>query len=111
MLRKCVYPYEYMDDQKKFNETILPEKHNFYSNLSMKDITDSDYNHTKRVCKDGEIKNLIEHHDLYFKSNTLLWADVFENFRKFCLELYQLDPASKISFSPRISMASSFKKG
>ena len=59
-LRKDVYPYEYMDDCEKFNETTLPEKEEFCRNLNMEDITDADYIHAKRVCKDFEIKNLSE---------------------------------------------------
>ena len=55
LLRKGVYPYEYMDGWEKFNEATLPEKE-FYSNLNMEDITDADYIYVKRVCKDFEIK-------------------------------------------------------
>ena len=80
-----------MDDWEKFNETTLPEKEEFYSNLDLEDFTEADYMHAKRVCKDFEIKNLGEYHDLYLKSDTLLLADVFENFRKMCLKVYQLD--------------------
>ena len=54
----------------------------------MRDITDADYAHVKRVCKDFEIKNLGEYHDLYVQSNTLLLADVFENFQNMCLKIY-----------------------
>ena len=57
LLRKGGYPYEYMDDWEKFNETTLPEKEEFYNNLNMEDITDADYMHAKRVCKAFEIKN------------------------------------------------------
>ena len=60
----------------------------------MKDITDGDYAHAKKVCKNFEMKNLEEHHDLYVQSVTLLLADVFENFRNMCLEIYEIDPAS-----------------
>ena len=63
----------------------------------MQDITDSDYAHAKRVCKDFEIKNLGEYHDLYVQSNTLLLADVFENFRYMCLKKYEIDPAKFLS--------------
>ena len=64
----------------KFNETSLPEKEDFYVHLNFEDITDADYGLIKRVCKDFEIKELGENHDLYVKSNTLLLSDVFENF-------------------------------
>ena len=58
MLKKGVYPYEYMDECKKFNETTLPEKEEFYSNLNMEDITDADDMHAKRVSKDFDIKKM-----------------------------------------------------
>ena len=82
-----------MDDWGKFNETSLPVKENFYSHLNMEDITDADYSWAKRVCKNFEIKKLGEYHDLYIQSNTLLLADVFENFGNMCLKIYELDPA------------------
>ena len=63
----------------------------------MEDITDVDYMHAKRVYKD--LKNLDEYNDLYLKSNTLLLADVFENFRKMCLKIYHLDPVKFLSAS------------
>ena len=59
LLRKSVYPYEYMDDWEKFIETTLLKKEKFYSNLNMEEITDADYKHGKRVCKDFKIKNLV----------------------------------------------------
>ena len=66
-----------MDDCEKFNETLLPKKEDFYSNLNMEDITDADYAHAKRVCKDFELKNVEEYHDLYAQRNTCLLTDVF----------------------------------
>ena len=90
LLRKGVYPYEYMDDWGKFNETLLPEKEDFYSHLNMEDITDADYAHAKTVCKDFKIKDLGEYHDFYVQSDTLLLGDVFENFRNMCLIKYKL---------------------
>ena len=81
LLRKGVYPYEFMDIWKKFNETTLPEKYHFYSSLNMEQTTDSDYNHSKRACKDCEMKNLAKYPDLYFKSNILLIANVFETLK------------------------------
>ena len=63
------YPYEYVDDWEKFNETSLPEKEDLYSHLNMEDISDADYKHAKRFCKDFQIKTLGEYHDLYVESD------------------------------------------
>ena len=109
LLRKGVYPYEYMDDWEKFNETTLPEKE-LYSNLNMEDITDSDFMHAKGLSKDFEIKHLAEYHDLYLKSDTLLLTDVFENFRKMCLKIYHLDPVKFISAPPGLAWQVALKK-
>ena len=72
-----------MDDWKKFNETLSPLTEHFYIHLNMQNITDPDYAHTKRVCKDIEIKDPGEYHDLHVQSNTLFLAGVFENFYVF----------------------------
>ena len=63
----------------------------------MEDIADANYMHGKKVCKDFEIKNLGEYHDLHLKSDTLLLADVSEKFRKMCLKIYEIDPAKFLS--------------
>ena len=73
LLRKGIYPYEYMDDWEKFNKTTLSEKEEFYSNLNVEEIMDVDYMHGKRVCKDFETKNIGKYHDLYLKSHTYFW--------------------------------------
>ena len=62
-------------------KTSLPAEEGFYSHSNIKDITDPNYAYVKRVCKDFEIKNLGEYHDLYVKSDTILLADIFENFQ------------------------------
>ena len=85
-----------MNDWEKFNEASLPEKYNFSSHLNMEDITDADYAHAGRACKELEIENLGEYHD-FFQSNMLLLADVFENFQNTCLNVYELDPAKFLS--------------
>ena len=91
LLQKGVYPDEYMDEWEKINKTSLPEKEDFYSHLNMEDIIAADYVQAKRVCKDFEMKNLGEYHDLYLHSDTLLLADVFENIRNMCIKIYELD--------------------
>ena len=98
-----------MDDWEKFNETSLPEKEDFYSHLNMEDITDANYVHAKEVCKDFEIKNLGEYHDLYVQSDPSVLADVLENFRNMCLEIYELDPAKFLS-APGLAWQAALKK-
>ena len=74
------------------------QKHqDFYSNLNMEGITDIDYRQANRVFKKFKLKNLGDYHDLYVQSDTLLLADVFENFRSKCIEIYELDPALSLS--------------
>ena len=97
LLRKGVYPYEYMDGWDKFNDTSIPNKESFYSNLTMENITEMDYIHANNVFKTFKLNNLCDYHDLYVQSDTLLLADVFENFRKACIKTYELDPAHFIS--------------
>ena len=97
MLRKGVYPYEYVGNWEKFDETSLPNKEYFYSNLNMEDINDIDYRHAYNVFKRFELENLGEYHDLYLKSDTLLLVDIFENFRDMCIKEYELDPAHFLS--------------
>ena len=70
-----------MDDWENFNGTSLPEKEDFYCHLNMEDITNADYTHAKSFCKNLKIKKLGEYYDLYVQSDTLLFANVFENFR------------------------------
>ena len=65
LLGKGVNLYENMDDWKQFNETLLPEREDFYSHLNMEDIADPDYAHAENVSQDFEIENLGEYHDLY----------------------------------------------
>ena len=93
LVRKGVYPYEYLDDWNKFDETKLPPIEKFYSKLNLSGISQEDYDHAQRVWKEFNIKTLGDYHDLYLKTDVLLLANVFETFRKTCLEHYQLDPA------------------
>ena len=108
LLRKGVYPCEYMDSWKIFDETPLPDKEAFYSNLYMEDITDVDYKHANNVFKNFKLKHLGEYHDLYFQSDTLLVADVFENFGNTCTEIYELDPSHFLS-APRLAWQACLK--
>ena len=75
----------------------------------MEDITDVDYRHAKRVFKNLSNENLADYHDLYVQSDTLLLADVFENFRNMCIKVYELDPAHFLS-APELAWQAFLKK-
>ena len=81
----------------------------FYSSLNMEDITYVDYRHAKKVFKNFNNKNLGDYHDLYVQSDTLLLADIFENFRNKCIEIYELDPAHFLS-APGLAWQACLKK-
>ena len=102
MRKKGVYPYDYMDSFEKFNKTELPTKEEFYSILNNEHITDEDYSHAQKVWNTFQLQTMGEYHNLYLKSDILLLADVFENFRKTCLQYYKLDPCHYFT-SPGLS--------
>ena len=91
--RKGVYPYEYMDSFDRFEETQLPPKEKFYSSLTDESISDSDYQHAQEVWTTFNCRTIGDYHDIYLRTDVLLLADVFENFRRTALSTYKLDPA------------------
>ena len=109
LLRKVVYPYECIDSWKRFDETSLLHKEAFYSELNLEDITDKDYEHVQKLWEVFEIKNLGDYHGLYVQSNTSLLADVFENFKDKCIEIYELDHAHSLS-APGLACQACLKK-
>ena len=109
LLRKGIYPYEYIDSWKRFNENAILPKEAFYRELNLENITDKDYEHAKKVWETFEIKNLDEYYDLHVQCNTFFLADVFENFRNMCLDKYGLDPAHFLS-APGSAWKACFKK-
>ena len=98
-----------MNNWEKFDETTIPPKEAFYSKLNLEDITDADYKHAQKVQEVFGIKNRGERHDLYVESDTLLLADVFENFRNMCLKVYELDPTYFVS-APGLAWEACLKK-
>ena len=102
MKQKGIYPYDHMDSFEKFKQTELPMKEQFYSILNNEHITDEDYQHAQNVWNTFKLQSMGEYHDLYLKSDILLLADVFENFRKTCIQYYKLDPCHYFT-SPGLS--------
>ena len=93
LLRKGVYPYDYVDSMKKLDETSLPPKEVFYSKLTDKGITDEYYRHAQIVWREFNVESMNDYHNLYNLFDVLLLADIFENFRNICMNHYGLDPA------------------
>ena len=109
LLRKGLYPYQYADTWERFSEISLPAKEDFYSNLNMEDISDIDYRHANNVFKVFKLENLGNYQYLYVQSDTLLLADVFNNFRDMCIKEYELDPAHFLSL-PGLAWQACLKK-
>ena len=109
IMRKGVYPYEYMDFWARFEETQLPPKEAFYSKLSDENINEADYAHARQVWTTFGCKTLGDYSDLCCRTDVLLLADVFETFRKTCLRQYGLDPAHYYT-APGLSWDALLKK-
>ena len=109
LLRKGVYPYQYMDSWEKFDETSIPSKEAYYSKLNEEGIRDEDDRHVQIVWDVFEIKDMGENHGLYLQWDTLLLADVIQNFRNKCIEIYELDFAHFLS-APGLAWQAYFKK-
>lgn len=91
--RKGVLCYDYIDSWQRLDETSLPSMSNFHNQLNCSDVTDEQYDFAVQVWKKFNITNLGEYTDIYLKTDVLLLADVFENFRQSCYDIYGLDPA------------------
>ena len=95
--QKGIFPYEYLDSFDRFKETELPGKDKFYSRLNNTNVSDDDYNHAINVWNKFNMKTFGDYHDIYLKTDVLLLADIFENFRNLCLRYYKLDPVHYFS--------------
>ncbi|KAL6418278.1 hypothetical protein ACFW04_012231 [Cataglyphis niger] len=90
--RKGIFLYEYIDCVDRLEYTCLPPRDSFHSSLTGDTVSKSDYAHAETVWKRFSIRTLGEYSDLYLKTNVLLLADIFENFRESCIKSYGLDP-------------------
>ena len=93
MTWKGVYPYEYMDSFKQFQEPHLPPKNAFYSSLTEEKISEIDYTHAQKAFNYFDMTDVEDYNNFYLLTDMLLVVDMFENFRGVCLQHYGLDPA------------------
>eukprot|EP00116_Pleurobrachia_bachei_P000927 sb/3461189/ len=97
LAEKGIFFYDYVTSFSVFQETELPPKEAFYSQLSESHISDGDYQRAQDVYKTMGCKNLLDYMHLYVLTDTLQLCDVFENFRTLCLEAHGLDPCHYVS--------------
>ncbi|CAF4934088.1 unnamed protein product [Pieris macdunnoughi] len=93
LTKKGLFPYEFIKDFDTLNYNQLPDLPHFYSSLTDSIISNEDYNHAKDVWNHFNCKNMLDYSNLYLKTDVLLLADIFENFRRVCIKTYDLDPA------------------
>jgi hypothetical protein len=97
LLKKGIYPYEYISDFNILYETQLPPIEKFYSKLSETSITEENYMHGKKVWNTFKCNTILDYHDLYLQTDVMLLTDVFETFINLCIKDYKLDPSYYIS--------------
>lgn len=100
--REGVFPYDYVDGIQRLNETSLPSQEDFYNGLNDEKISDDDYAFAQNVWREFHMRTLGDYTSLYMKTDVLLLAVVFENFRNTCMRIYRLDPAHYFT-SPGLS--------
>jgi len=97
LLRKGIYPYDFMDTMDKFNVEELPSKECFFNSLTNKSISDKEYEFAQEIWSKYNCKSMKDYHNVYLSTDVLLLADIVENFRTLCLNVYKLDPCHFVS--------------
>ena len=92
LTKKGIYPYDYFNNTKKYDEQKLPNKEEFFNKISYKNISDEDYTHAENVFEKFECKNLLDYSILYLKTDLCHISDIFQKFSNFAYETYNLDP-------------------
>lgn len=105
---KGIFPYDYFDGKDRFDDIALPSIEQFYSKLSNTKCSERDYAKAKIVWDSLKCETFRDYHDIYLKTDVLLLADVFENFRDVCMDNYGLDPCHYIT-APSIAWDAALK--
>ena len=99
LIKKGVFPYEYINSEKALEETSLPPKENFYSSLKQTNISDEEYEFALQIFKEAKCSNIKDYLEIYLKGDVFQLAEIFENFRKTIFHNYSLDPAQLLTIS------------
>ena len=92
LTKKGIYPYDYFDNIKKYNEEKIPNHSQFKNKLNNnKNIPNEEYKHAHNVFKTFKCKNLLDYSILYLKTDVCHLADVFQKFSNFAYKTYGLD--------------------
>ena len=110
LYQKGIFPYSWFNHKDKLKFETLPEKSDFFNDLSNEDISDEEYAFATKVWKLFDCKNMKDYMEIYLLADVLLLADVFENYRTRCLLDYELDPlhyfsAAHFSFDAYLRMS------
>jgi hypothetical protein len=108
MISKGIYPYDYIDTYDKLYETKLPSIDKFYSKFSNTHCDKKDYEIAVKVWNLFNCQNLLDYHNIYLKGDVLLLADIWENFKNVCYQIYGLD-ASYYYTAPSLSWSAFMK--
>ena len=102
--RKSIFPYDFVDSWDSLDVEKLPSKESFYNTLSETHVSDADYERAINTFEFFGCRNIGEYSDLYLKTDVLLLADVFENFRDRMHQSHHLDPAHYITLPLSVSI-------
>ncbi|XP_064481238.1 uncharacterized protein LOC135394428 isoform X2 [Ornithodoros turicata] len=108
VVRKGVFCYNFVTSFEAYDEPSLPPRDKFFNILNGTEVSEQDYNHAQNVYEKFRLKSLGEYSDLYLLTDTLLLADVFQNFRKWTLDVHKIEPFHFVSL-PGLSMSCALK--
>ena len=95
--QKRVFCYDYIDRFERLDETALLPREQFYNRLAGENCSEANFARAQRVWRDFKFKHIGDYMRLFLLSDVELLADVFQMFRYYSLDKYQLDPANYMS--------------
>ena len=108
LCKKGIFPYSWFDEAKKLDYISLPPSSEFYDELGEEEITEESYKYAQFIWDKFKCKKFGDYHDIYLKTDVLLLADIFENFRNISMKYFKLDPSNYITL-PSLSEDALYK--